>query len=390
MAPTALTQKFAGFTPRFSDDPERSATLPAYFYYDPAIDQREREAIWFKTWQFVGWTHDLKNPGDYFAATVLDQPIFVIRSKDGRLRAFYNACSHRGHTLVEGRGNKAIVTCPFHAWSFDTFGALKAAGNAENVAGFQLEDFALAEIQVETLAFMVYANLDPAAPSLARQPGDLEARVRRAIPGFDDLKFAQRKSFPIKGNWKFILDGLECYHCPVIHPQAMSAEESPLLQAWESEEHGIWQEHIIKGNRAVIAGQRGRLPYELGDATIVDSYIWYLWPNMVFTCEQGPANFMILHAMATGPETCVRHVINFGLNDPPSAYDRQQFDNYTDVVFQQDRRAIEKQAEGVKALGYREGRLMVDRERSWRSEHGTHHFEHLVWTALGGARLGVG
>ncbi|MSP51509.1 MAG: aromatic ring-hydroxylating dioxygenase subunit alpha [Alphaproteobacteria bacterium] len=383
MTPTALSRKFDGFTSRFSADPERSATLPAYFYYDADTFAREKEAIWFKTWQFVGWTHDLDRAGAYITANILDQRVFVIRAKNGELRAFYNVCMHRGHILLEGKGNKGIITCPFHAWSYDTFGVLKAAGNAENVASFQLEDFNLVEVQVETLAFMVYVNLDPAAPSLKSQAGELEHRFRRAIPGFDRLKFAQRKTFPIKANWKFILDGLECYHCPVIHPQAMSAEESPLLQAWESEEVGIWQEHIIKGNRDVIAGRKGALPYELGDALIVDSYIWYLWPNMVFTCEQGPSNFMILHAMATGAETCERHVINFCLNDPPSRYEQQQFDNYTDLVFQQDRRAMERQADGVKALGYREGRLMVDRERSWRSEHGTHHFEHLVWTALG-------
>src|SRR5690349_18414714 len=94
----------------FSADAERSATLPAHYYYDPAIFAREKEAIWFKTWQFVGWTQDVRQPGDYFTASILDQLILVVRGKKGELRAFYNVCMHRGHVLAEGKGNKSIFT----------------------------------------------------------------------------------------------------------------------------------------------------------------------------------------------------------------------------------------------------------------------------------------
>lgn len=133
-------------TQRFRREPELSGTLPASYYYDPAIFEREREAIWFKTWQLVGYVHDLAKPGDYITADILDQKVFVVRDKSGELRAFYNVCMHRGHILAEGKGSKTIFTCPFHAWSYDTDGRLRAAGNAENVAGFKLEDFSLVPI----------------------------------------------------------------------------------------------------------------------------------------------------------------------------------------------------------------------------------------------------
>ncbi len=117
----------------FSPDPTRSATLPGYYYVDPAIFERESEQIFYKSWQFVGFSFDLKNPGDYITADILDQKVFVVRGKDGALHAFYNVCMHRGHVLVEGSGNKTIFTCPFHAWSYDTSGDLKAAGNSARV-----------------------------------------------------------------------------------------------------------------------------------------------------------------------------------------------------------------------------------------------------------------
>ena len=30
------------------------------------------------------------------------------------------------------------------------------------------------------------------------------------------------------------------------------------------------------------------------------------------------------------------------------------------------------------------GRLMIDQDRTWQSEHATHHFNKLVWEALNG------
>ena len=142
----------------------------------------------------------------------------------GRTSCFYNVCMHRGHILVEGTGNKRIITCPFHAWSYDSHGNLKAAGNAENVAGFKLEDFHLSEVQVEAFGPMVYFNLDPATPSLASQAGGLLERFRGVIPSFDELHFAQRTSFPVAANWKFILDGM-------VNPTRKSSGRNTALSA---------------------------------------------------------------------------------------------------------------------------------------------------------------
>ena len=194
---------------RFRREPELSGTLPASYYFDPEIFEREKEEIWFKTWQFVGYTTDLDEPGDYITADILDQRIFVIRGKDGALRAFYNVCMHRGHVLVEGKGNRSIITCPFHAWSYDALGNLKAAGNAENVAGFRHQDFGLSEVRVETLlGLLVFVNLDASATTLASQVDGLEDQVYETVQDFDQMIFARRDRFDVKANWKFIFDQL--------------------------------------------------------------------------------------------------------------------------------------------------------------------------------------
>jgi choline monooxygenase len=369
----------------FGPDPERSATLPASYYFDPVVFAHEREAIFYKSWQFVGYAADLPTAGSYIAAAILDQPLFVVRGKDERVRGFYNACMHRGHTLVEGRGAKTIITCPFHAWSYDTTGALKAAGNAENVAGFKLSDFNLTEVRCETWANMVFVNLDPDATPMRAMYGKLEREFRDAVPNFDRLVFGRRDQYDLKCNWKFVFDGLECYHCPHIHPQAMGTDQAFMTTTWDTYEYDWYSTHIVRTDRDVLKNHRERLPYPINEGDdVIDDYVWYMWPNYIFLAHPGPANFHVTHAMPTGPETVHRNVDHFFVADPPSAINVAQMNMHRDVIVPQDRAAMEKQQLGVHARGYRQGRLMVDKERSWRSEHGVHHFDKMVWEALNG------
>ena len=239
-------------TGRFHPVAEYSATLPSHYYCDPAIHEREKEEIFFKAWQYAGALEDLQNPGDYVTSKLFDQELVVVREKDGALRAFYNVCMHRGHILAEGKGNKTIFTCPFHAWAYDTTGALKAAGNAENVAGFELGDFGLSEIRVEEFLNMAFVNLDAGAQSMRDMVGALEDEILSYMLDVSTFKHARTDIFELKCNWKFVLDQLECYHCPHIHPEAMEAVDITKRDSWE---YDWWQSHISY----IDDGRHGRL-----------------------------------------------------------------------------------------------------------------------------------
>ena len=366
---------------RFASDPERSGTLPASYYYDPAIFEREKEAIWFRSWQLVGYAHDLANPGDFLTADILDQKVFVTRARDGALHAFYNVCMHRGHILLEGKGNTRMITCPFHAWTYDLEGNLKAAGNSENVAGFDTGDFCLPEVQVDTLLHMVFVSLDPDPTPIADLYPGLADDIRATVPAFDRLKLAVSDPLPGAYNWKLFPDMNECYHCPVLHTIMGEGEGAYLDMSWESNEHRLWAKHIIRGRQGL---EDEELPYDFGSRAITDVNIWYMWPNLIFIAHQGASNFKIQATRPTGPETSRQRLDNFCLNDPPDAADLGHIANYRDRIMAEDITAMVSQQKGLKARGYVQGRLMVDRERSWRSEHGTHHFQRLVWEALNG------
>ena len=149
----------------------------------------------------------------------------------------------------KGRATKLIFTCPFHAWSYDTNGALKAAGNAENVAGFRLEDFHLAEIRVDTLAMLVLVNLDPNAPPLAEWAPGMAEHWRANVKLFDHLKLVHEQPYDIAANWKLTVDQNECYHCPVIHGGVTTVEGGP--RPGSPREYDYWSTHLIRANDEV-------------------------------------------------------------------------------------------------------------------------------------------
>ena len=363
-------------------DPLFSYTLPAEYYYDPEIFEREKEEIWFKTWQLVGYEHDLSEPGDFVSHDILGQKVFITRGKDGQLRGFYNVCMHRGHILVEGRGNKSIFTCPFHAWSYDSTGALKAAGNAENVAGFELGDFSLSEVRVEQFLHMIFVNLDPKAEPLAAKVADLKQDILDNIPRFDQLKLGRTDLYNIDSNWKFVPEQNECYHCPSLHPQAMGTDQAYMEPSFETTEHDYWTKHIVRTKRDVTPDQ---MPYQFrDDDDLKDVHIWFMWPNLIFLAHHGASNFKVTRIMPTGPEKTFQIIDNFCVNDPLNDWDVECMNTYRDIVLPQDIPAMEKQQLGVKCRGYKQGRLMCDAEHTWRTEHGTHFVDHMTWTALNG------
>ena len=127
------------------------------------------------------------------------------------------------------------------------------------------------------------------------------------------------------------------------------------------------------------------MPYDLDSAPeIKDVTIWWLWPNHFFMAHIGAPNFKVLHALPLSPERSRETLDNFCVNDPPTECDWAQIDRFRDLSQVQDIAPMEAQQRGIRSRAYAQGRLMVDRDRSWRSEHGVHHFHKLLWETLNG------
>ena len=175
-----MTQRVSA-DPRTTDlaeDLDHGLSLPASWYTDPAIVDLERERIFLRTWQYVGRTAQVAEVGDYFSAAVLDVPVVVVRGEQG-LRAFVNVCRHRRHLVMSGAGNKKVLQCPYHAWTYGLDGCLRAAPRSDREKGFDKEAFPLLPLRIDTWGPWVFVNADPEAEPLEYILGELPASSLR-------------------------------------------------------------------------------------------------------------------------------------------------------------------------------------------------------------------
>ncbi len=106
---------------------EDAVAMPPSVYTDEGFGERELERIFRREWICVGRAGAVAKPGDYLTCELAGQPIAVVRDRDGELRAFSNVCLHRMSTLLEGTGNARAIVCPYHAWTYNLDGTLRAA-----------------------------------------------------------------------------------------------------------------------------------------------------------------------------------------------------------------------------------------------------------------------
>jgi len=145
----------------FYAQPERSFTIPARFYTDSDIYELEKEGVFYNSWCYAGHISQLKTSGDYITIKIHDQSIFIIKSKSGELKAFYNVCLHRGHELLSGEGKTNTIVCPYHAWSYTLDGNLKVARNSQNVEDFNKCDFTLKSVKIENRSLLWFDFCKP-------------------------------------------------------------------------------------------------------------------------------------------------------------------------------------------------------------------------------------
>src|SRR5258708_9028337 len=79
---------------KLETDVAHASTLPSTVYLDPAVLEREKDRIFYRTWQLVAHMSELARVGDFKPATILDEPILLTHAQDRKLPAFYTLCAH--------------------------------------------------------------------------------------------------------------------------------------------------------------------------------------------------------------------------------------------------------------------------------------------------------
>lgn len=217
----AIAEQKAALSVPFAMDPAYPDRVPKERYFDAEFYRLEVERLWPRVWQMACRLEEIPQAHDVVEYELLDQSVMVLREKDMGVRAFQNACRHRGVKLVDGRGTCAEgFRCPFHGWCYGTDGANTAIPRRKSFAAHNLEegDVDLVPVRCETWGGCAWINFDDDAPPV-RDCFEPAATVLDAWHvGAMRTEHWYAARLPV--NWKLAVEAfVEMYHVVVTHPQ---------------------------------------------------------------------------------------------------------------------------------------------------------------------------
>jgi phenylpropionate dioxygenase-like ring-hydroxylating dioxygenase large terminal subunit len=200
-----------------------AGTVPASHYTDRAHWQREHDEL-FACWPVVA-AHSSELPvGSALPWDALGVPVLLTRSGDGRARAFFNVCRHRGMALVSADGSappgakpcKALV-CPYHGWTYELEGRLRHRLHAESFDGVDEAGLNLVELPCAEAGGLIFVKKTPGpAFSASAFLQGLEAHLQWL--GLCRMTLFRKVDKVYPANWKLTADAfLEGYHIRVLH-----------------------------------------------------------------------------------------------------------------------------------------------------------------------------
>jgi phenylpropionate dioxygenase-like ring-hydroxylating dioxygenase large terminal subunit len=209
---------------RMSPDPDiiRTGRVSIDAYVSPTRFERERE-IFRRVWLNVAVDSELPDVGDWVVREVEAAPasVLLVRGRDGKIRAFHNACSHRSLKLVWGeKGCDHRLVCPYHGWSYDTEGSLRVIPDREAFPDVDMAASGLTPIATEVWKGLVFVNLDPRPRQTLKEfLGPVVGLLENAP--LDAFRYTARLSGMVGSNWKAGLDAAsEGYHVQALHKES--------------------------------------------------------------------------------------------------------------------------------------------------------------------------
>lgn len=192
-------------------------SLAQEFYKSDEIYQKEIENIFFKNWILAGHVSQIPEHGDFFLFEFDKESIIITRTKEGDISALLNVCRHRGSRIcLEKKGKAKVLTCPYHAWSYNLDGKLLAARSMD--ADFDKSANGLHRVQLELIGGLIFISLAEKPLSLKSMRAEMKDTFD--MFGFDKMKLIKQKTYPINANWKLATENYqECYHCAPSHPE---------------------------------------------------------------------------------------------------------------------------------------------------------------------------
>jgi nitrite reductase/ring-hydroxylating ferredoxin subunit len=321
---------------RTTDLAPSSYQVPATDYTSESMLAAETEHLFLGGPLLAGLSGDAPAPGNWFTFEGCGRSAVVWRGTDGTLRAFVNACRHRGMRVASGRGNASrVLVCPYHSWSYDDEGRLSAIPGKEGFADVPQESLRLASLPVHEEAGLVYVGFAPGVPN-ATQLGGAESELGTFALG--SYHQVERREHRFAANWKLTVDSfMEAYHLHFLHADTLRAIFHGNLSAFDA----------FGPNCRIVGVRRSFDDIAEGESLLPHVTLLYqMFPNAVLIYQQDHVELYQSFPDACDPNVCDVRVTLYAPrapeNDGERAYWKKNLDMIDHVTATQDFAACEK------------------------------------------------
>src|SRR3984885_6204084 len=199
-------------------------------YTDPAIFEAEMTHIFGGTWTYLAHESEIAENNDFITRRMGLRPLIIVRDSEGKIRALYNRCTHRGTTLCRwDKGNTKSFQCPYHGWNFLNTGKLRGVPWPEGYAEDMHDPkYNIAQVpRVESYRGFIFATLNMDALPLIEHLGPIAKIIDEWLdrkPGGQGVAW-EAKRFCSKGNRERAYDNsCDGYHVAYSHRSLLETE----------------------------------------------------------------------------------------------------------------------------------------------------------------------
>jgi len=297
--------------------PVLDARRPASIFTDEAHYRLEMERVFMRLAVPVTLSVMLPEPGSVLAHEGYGMPLLLTRDRDGVVRAFLNACQHKGAKLVEDcePHKVARVSCPYHAWTYALDGKLVGVPRSETFACLDKSSRNLAPLACREAGGLIWVCLDRQRAEDFSSLSDEIAADFTAL-GIPKAHVYGRRTFQLEANWKLVLEPfLEGYHVQRLHAQSIGAMFADVPNVTDYLGRHIRQ---ISG-KANFSPEMLEIPGENIHRTVTHAYL--VFPSTVVVTSPHYISVMFLMPRGAGKTTVEYFMLTPSAPDSPKAED---------------------------------------------------------------------
>lgn len=347
-------------------DIAKASTPSTQFYLDPKYLELSRDKIFASSWQFVGDTDQVREPGWMTPVNLLqgylDEPLVLTRDKDDKLHCLSNVCTHRGNLLVERPCKSTDIRCKYHGRRFQLNGRFFSMPEFKEVENFPSENDHLTQLPVYKWGKWLFTSLVPDFPSKAYFQ---EMADRMAWLPFDQFQFRPdlSRDYHVDAHWALYCENyLEGFHIPFVHA-GLNAVIDYGNYTTELFCYSNLQLGLAKNGEQVFD-----LPKDSPDyGKHIAGYYFWVFPNIMFNFYPWGLSINIVNP--TGVDTCKVSFLSYVCDESKL---RQGAGANLHQVELEDEDVVRHVQKGIRSRYYDRGRYSV------KMEKGTHHFHRLL------------